>query len=417
MTNPETPKPRKRTRANGEGSIFPYRNGYAAYVWVTTPTGEKTKKWAYGKTREEVHDKYVKLLTEAKRGPVATSVPTLDQYLTYWLAEVVVEPDFAPLTISTYETLTRLYIRPELGRKRLDKLTVRDVRAWLNKARKTCQCCAQGKDARRPADKQKCCAKGKCCEKTASERTVRDALTVLRSALSYAVSDELISKNVAAGLRIPRPRKQRKAKPWSVEEARQFLESARSGGDPLYAAYVLILVLGLRKGEVLGLTWELVDLDSGELFVGEQLQRVRRKLLRRRTKTEASEAGLPLPDICLTALKLRKEHQERDRVAHPDQWEDTGLVFTTRYGTPIEPRNFNRRFDYRIGQAGVRRITVHGTRGTCATLLAALDVHPRVAMRILRHSQISVTMEVYTEATDEATHEALKKLGSTLGTT
>jgi integrase len=78
-------------------------------------------------------------------------------------------------------------------------------------------------------------------------------------------------------------------------EARQFLESSRSAGDTLYAAYVLILVLGLRKGEVLGLTWELVDLDEAELFVEEQLQRVSRRLLRRKTKTEASEAPLPLP--------------------------------------------------------------------------------------------------------------------------
>ncbi len=91
-------------------------------------------------------------------------------------------------------------------------------------------------------------------------------------------------------------------------------------------------------------------------------------------------------------------------------------MFTTRYGTSIEPRNFTRSFGYRIGKAGVRRITVHGTRKTCGTLLAALDVHPRVAMQILRHSRISVTMEIYTEATSEATREALRKLGHTLGT-
>ncbi|MFI6906637.1 tyrosine-type recombinase/integrase [Nonomuraea sp. NPDC050394] len=426
MTEEPPNKRKPRTRANGEGSIFPYRNNYAAYVWVTTPTGEKTKKWVYGKTREEVHDKYVKLQNEAKKGPVSTSIPLLMQYLAYWLKEVVIEPDFAPLTIATYETFTRLYIIPYLGRKRLDKLTIRDVRGWINKLRKLCQCCAQSKDARRDKNKQKCCAVGKCCEQVASERTVRDALTVLRSALSYAVGDEIIGKNVAAGLRIPRLRKRRKVKPWSVAEAKQFLERALADADGLYAAYVLILVLGLRKGEVLGLKWDLIDLDAKELFVGEQLQRVRRQLLRREVKTESSEAGLPLPEICLAALKLRQERQERDKEAHaqrqegngrkpPEEWKETGLVFTTRNGSPIEPRNFNRRFDYRIAQAGVRRITVHGTRGTCATLLAALDVHPRVAMRILRHSDIKVTMEVYTEATDEATQEALKRLGQTLG--
>ena len=177
---------------------------------------------------------------------------------------------------------------------------------------------------------------------------------------------------------------------------------------------MLILVLGLRKGEVLGLTWEQVDQDTGELYVVEQLQRVSGRLVRSRTKTEASDSPLPLPAICTAALKLRKAQQDRDRERNAKRWKDTGLVFTTRYGTPIEPRNFNRSFDHRIGQAKVRRITVHGTRKTCGTLLAALDVHPRVAMQILRHSKISVTMEIYTEATSEATRDALKRLGDEL---
>jgi integrase len=83
-------------------------------------------------------------------------------------------------------------------------------------------------------------------------------------------------------------------------------------------------------------------------------------------------------------------------------------------GTAFEPRNFNRRFETRCRKAGVRRITVHATRKTCATLLAALDVHPRVAMRILRHAQIEVTMDVYTEVSDQQTLRALKRLGKQL---
>ena len=89
-----------------------------------------------------------------------------------------------------------------------------------------------------------------------------------------------------------------------------------------------------------------------------------------------------------------------------DSWINTGLVFTTRHGTPIEPRNFNRSFDRRIIKAEVSKITVHGTRKTCGSLLAALDVHPRVAMQILRHSKIAVTMEIYTEVPSAATRDA-----------
>jgi integrase len=292
----------------------------------------------------------------------------------------------------------------------LDKLSVRDVQTWLNKLRDTCQCCAQGKDARRPEDKQRCCATGDCCQQYASERTIRDAWTVLRSALSGAVREELIAKNVAGLVRLPKQRKRRN-KPWSVEEARRFLESARNDGDPMYAAYVLILILGLRKGEVLGLPWAAVDLDGAEIDVAWQLQRVRRELLHRETKTEASDATLPLPDICSTAVRLRRKQQEQSRKAAGTDWVETGLVFTTNRGSPIDPRNFNRSFDTRCRKADVRRIKVHDTRHTCASLLAALDVHPRVAMRILRHAQIAVTMEVYTEVSDAKTLKALKRLG------
>jgi integrase len=158
------------------------------------------------------------------------------------------------------------------------------------------------------------------------------------------------------------------------------------------------------------------DFDQAELYIGEQVQRVGGQLVRRRTKTEASEAPLPLPDLCTAALRLRKQQQDADRAHAGDAWIETGLVFTTRHGTPIEPRNFNRSFDRRIGKAGVSTITVHGTRKTCGSLLAALEIHPRVAMQILRHSKIAVTMEIYTEVPSAATRDALRKLGRWLDT-
>jgi integrase len=400
-------------RANGEGSIYPYKNGYAAYVWVTTPEGGRKRKYVYGKTRDVVHGKWLKLHTLAKAGPVITNSQTVGGYLAYWLNEVVTElGGYAPQTVCLYEVYTRLHIIPELGRHRLDRLTVRHVLAWLAKLRGTCQCCSQGKDAKRKVPR--CCAIGKCCESRLSEYTVQGVLRAFRAALSNAVSEELIPKNVASVVRVSTPRRSRKVKPWTVADAQQFLASAREADDPFYAAYVLILVLGLRRGEMLGLAWDRVDVDKGELFISEQIQRVNHKLLRRETKTDTSDAPLPLPAICVAALKLRRAQQDRDRARRGESWQESGLIFTTRHGTPIEPRNFNRSFDNRIAKCGVRRINVHGTRKTCGTLLAALDVHPRVAMQILRHSQISVTMEIYTEATSEATRAALKRLGEEL---
>ncbi|WP_433551894.1 tyrosine-type recombinase/integrase [Micromonospora zamorensis] len=401
-----------RTRANGEGSIFPYRNGFAAYVWVTKPDGKRTRKYVYGQTREAVHDKWIKLHQQAKAGPVATRVPTLGDYLTYWHREVV-RPNLAPLTCATYETILRLYVIPGLGGKRLDRLQVRDVQTWINEVARTCQCCAQGKDIRRPESRRRCCALGRCCGDTPSSRTVKDIRGVLRSALNHAATEELVTRNAAALVKLP-PVRRRKGRAWTSDEARRFLESARADRDPLYAAYVLILVLGLRKGEVLGLTEDAVDLAAGELSIGWQLQRVGGQLLHRETKTQTSDATLPLPDICAAALDLRQKARKNDRDQAGIAWQDSRLLFTTRYGTPIEPRNVNRSWDARCARAGVRKITVHDARRTCATLLVDLDVHPRVIMQVLRHAEVSVTMEIYSQASSDATRDALKRLGESL---
>ncbi|MGZ4662644.1 MAG: tyrosine-type recombinase/integrase, partial [Arthrobacter sp.] len=237
---------RARSRGNGEGSLYPVPGGWRGYVWVTGPDGIRRRKYVKAATYEEARSAWRNLRAKADSGPVASNLPKLAEFMAYWLREVVT-PNLAPKTHEKYEMFTRLYIVPYLGGKRLDKLTARDVRGWLNQLREACQCCAQGKDARRPQAKRRCCAIGKCCGQVASVRTCRDARDALRAALTYAVTeDELISRNVATLVRLPSGRT-RKIRAWSVTDACTFLESARTSRDPLYAAYVLMLVLGLRR--------------------------------------------------------------------------------------------------------------------------------------------------------------------------
>src|SRR5690606_29028916 len=292
------------------------------------------------------------------------------------------------------------------GDKKLSKLQTqpRVVQEWINKVARSCRCCVQGLDARRPEHARRCCARsgGQCCESYLTARTVSDIRACLRSALSSAIDDELITRSVAKSVKLPKIRRAKRRR-WTTEQARAFLESARSERDPLYAAYVLVLVLGMRKGEVLGLPDDAVDFDAGELVIGFQLQRIDGKLLHRETKSEASDDTLPLPDIAAMALRDRLAARERDRAAVGEVWQGAPLMFTTRYGRPVEPRNFNRSWDARCRKAGVPKITVHDGRRTCGSLLADLDVHPRVAMRILRHAQFAVTMEIYTDVSSEAT--------------
>ena len=149
-------------RHNGEGSIFPYRAGYAAYAWITTPAGRRQRKYVYGKDRETVHEKWLTLMQAAQQGPVAPRSIRLADFMARWLVETV-QPDLAPTTAANYALFTRLYIRPDLGQKRLDRLTVRDVQLWMNELKTRWQCCHQRKDSRRPEGSRRCCAVGTCC--------------------------------------------------------------------------------------------------------------------------------------------------------------------------------------------------------------------------------------------------------------
>ncbi|MFW5473181.1 tyrosine-type recombinase/integrase [Knoellia sp. CPCC 206450] len=397
-----------RRRLNGEGSFYRTKNGgYRAYVWVTLPDGRRRRKYVYGRTREDVQAKWTALQERARRGPVVPKSPTVESYMTTWLDNVV-RPGLAPSTTQAYEMCLRLYIAPLIGTRRLDRLTVIDVQGWVNRLRRTCQCCSQGKDARRA--KPECCAMGNCCGQLPSDSTVHQAWRVLRAALSAAQRDELVHRNVASLVRMPMPRSSR-AKIWTAAEAARFLQSASTDHDPLYAAYVLLLVLGLRRGEVLGLGWDDIDLDTGQARISWQLQRVGHQLRRTRTKTRSSDAVLPLPDVCAQALRRRREEQTSGAKTAGEAWHESGLVFTSSLGTPMDPRNFHRDFKNRAAAANVPEIPVHSTRRTCASLLVELDVHPRVTMQILRHSQIAVTMNIYAQVAPASTRAALAKLG------
>lgn len=166
-----------------------------------------------------------------------------------------------------------------------------------------------------------------------------------------------------------------------------------------------------RSRELLGLAWDDLDLRAGEARINWQVQTIGGQLVRRQTKTHSSDAPLPLPEICVQALEHRRRTKKRLRLAAGEAWAGTGLVLTTRLGEAIDPRNFQRAFRSSVRRAGVPVIPVHSTRRTCASLLVALDGHPRVAMAILRHSKIAVTMDIYSQVSAASTREALKRLG------
>ncbi|HEX6501057.1 MAG TPA: site-specific integrase [Micromonosporaceae bacterium] len=406
---------RRRTakrNVNGEGNIRRRGDGrYEGRAWVFTTDGREVRRSVYGATWEEAHEKLTALKAKAQAGVrVAATIGNVEEFMAYWLREVVGER-VRPSTLRSYEWLTRCYIVPMLGSKRLARLQPPEIRVFLNRVKETCQCCAQGKDAVRVASGQRarCCARRprECCEAFPADGTVRHLHRMLRAALQDAVIDGLIPENPAKNLRLPHKYRPHFT-PFTAEEATQFLRVART--DRLYPLYAVALSLGLRRGEALGLRW--VDLDpvSGELHVRQTLQRLNGRLTFGPVKSDDSERVIALPAPCVAALRQHRTAQAHEREAAGKRWKEHGLIFTTSIGTPIEPRNLNRHFARLLDQAGLRRIRFHDLRHSCATLLYEQGVPIENIQDVLGHSSPTITKTIYVEATRKVQRAAVDRL-------
>ncbi|GGN81419.1 hypothetical protein GCM10011579_067960 [Streptomyces albiflavescens] len=238
---------------------------------------------------------------------------------------------------------------------------------------------------------------------------------VLKSALEHAVREDELPRNVARNVKTTTPRP-RRFQPLTAAEARQLLHAAN--GDRLNALYELALRTGLRKGELLGLRWEDLDLDGGTATIHRSLQRTRSQgLTVLNTKTLASERRIALPTECLSSLNIHQEQQQEERQAAGTGWTDNGLVFTTPNGKPLDPTNATRRFRRLLESAGLRAIRFHDLRHSTATLLLEQGIDLVVIKELLGHAHIGVTAGVYAHVRLRLQRQAIDTLGNALGPT
>lgn len=324
------------------GMVRKYRTG-ALYQrksdgrWIgAVPDGHGgVARYVTGTSRDAVE----KRLNEARRS--TTSRPrgragseTLAAYMERWLGTR--EGKLAPRTIATYRIVVEQHVLPALGRVRLSDLEAIDVQEMVD-----------GVARRRSA------------------QTAKHARNVLSAALRQAVTWGLVPVNVARSTEAPTVRR----KPpvyLSPEQVRTLLDSTRD--DPRHAFYVLALTTAMRRGEMLALRWEDVDLDAGEVDVNATLRQVSRWRFRRDpTKTVKSERRVPLPPEAVDALRsYRREHAT-----------STGFVFARPDGRPWPPAEVTRGFQARLADAGLPKARLHDTRHTAITVALDAGEDPR----------------------------------------
>ena len=334
-------------------------------------------------TKREASQYLTKVLRELDMGSyVEQSQVTVGEFLDDWLATVA-KPRVSPRTLGDYRGNLTRYIRPTLEERRLQDL--------------------------RPFEIQHLYAA--MLERGLSPRTVRATHAALHSALDQAVKWQLVPRNPANLVDLPKqPKRERSV--FTAEEACRFLHTSRS--DRLRALWVVLLTTGLRPGEALGLRWN--DWSGDRLRIQRALTRTAEGgWVLAEPKTSRSRRTVTLPTSTVDALTSHRAGQAREKLQWGPDYQDDGLVFCTARGTPLDLPGITRRHFHPIREAaGLPRICIKDLRHTCATLLLAAGEHPKIVSERLGHSSITLTMDTYSHVLPDMQRDTAEKLEALL---
>jgi integrase len=307
---------------------------------------------------------------------------TVAEFLREWLAASA--PALRPSTMAGYEHVLNTWVIPRIGHVRLAHLGpmhVSELHASLTSSGRV-----DGRGGLSP-------------------RSVIYAHRILNSALSDAVRWGLVPRNVAALVRPPRL-VTREMKVWSAADARRFLDSVAD--ERLYAMWLLFVMTGMRRGEVLGLRWQDVDLANRRLAVRQTLVEVAYKTHFSEPKTKRSRRSVSLDPVTCEVLACHRERHRSERLLD----DESELVFTSADGRPLQPQNVSQSFVNTIRRLGLPMIRLHDLRHTSASLALAAGIHPKVVSERLGHSSIAITLDTYSHVVPGLQEAAASTLAS-----
>jgi integrase len=275
----------------------------------------------------------------------------------------------------------------------------------------------QGWDAKRNPThprrerRPRCCAVGRCCDKKITDGTIAYLRAILSSALSHAMREDDLPRNVASAVRLGLARP-KLFEPLTAGEARKLLEAATL--NRWRVLFELALRTGLRRGELLGLKWTDIDLDTGTLTVTRTLQRTAAGLQLFPTKTVGSQRRILLPRSGVVSLVEHRRRQQAEARGNPTRWNPHGLVFVTAGGLPVDAGALNKNLTTLCEIAGIHRIRFHDLRHSCATLLLEQGVELVTIKELLGHAQIHTTADIYAHVRLRLQQDAIEAMGRAL---
>jgi integrase len=379
-------------RGRGDGAVF-FEADRGRWVGLLdlgrNGDGKRIRRKVTGSTANEARDALRKLRDEIEAGVRARNGNlTVEAFLLGWLEREV--PKFAKSvnTRDNYAWAVRHHLVPGLGSHRLAKLTADHVDDLL-----------EARAARGMA-----------------KNSLRRIRAVLVTALDHADRRELVRRNVARLTTTPDGRFSER-RSLSAAEALVLLGSMR--GDRLETLVIVGVTMGLRPGELTGLSWRDVDLDAGVLHLRRALKRENNRPVMGELKTKRSRRSLGLPPFVVAALRRRQEFLAWERAAAgPDWsagWEAEQLVFTTTAGTPVDPSNLRRYFRRACANAGIGRWMPYEMRHTAASLLSDDGVPLEHVADLLGHDGTRMVAQVYRHAVSPTVDVAAARMQRLLG--
>ncbi len=366
-------------RTRGEGTYKTRKDGRIEYKFTAIDpiTGSPKRVSVYGRNRAETRRKAKVVQDRLKEGLTTRgSHATVGQWASQWLTRGLMARDNADSTKLKLASSTKAHIVDgTISRIELGHLRPSEIDLWLAQMREPSETRPRGY----------------------ADSTIRGVFTALDLLLSDAVRDGILSANPAEKVRRPRVRAQ-EAKVLTKDQLQRLLVEAR--GTRFELIFNLIANTGLRRGEALGLRWEAVDLDAGEVKVETTLQATRNGLqVREGAKSAKSRRRVRIAPEIVAWLKHHKAEQAAQRMA-AHQWEDTGLVFTRPGGRYVSPDAFSRDFRKARDAAGLPDgVHPHTLRHTVATLLLDAGVKIRAVADILGHASVRITGDIYDHST------------------
>jgi integrase len=391
----------KPRRGPGDGTLFKDSRGYwvGGVEFPPGPNGKRRYKRVVRKDRNEAIKALRKLQADVASGNIATTPDTtVAKWIDYWLTNIQ-RNRVKPSTFKSYEATARLYVIPNLGEKKVSRLTPADVRSML--------AALQGSTTRRG---------------NSGTRNAQKAHQLLHKAIADAVREGIVTRNVANIVDKPAHIKTKRGA-FSFEVSTHIIKTAIEAGNDMWAArWMLGFTTGERECEVLGLTWDRVDLELGEIDTSWQLQPHQKThgcgqpqdgsypcgykrvsfcpqahwdfppgfewqpcegtLIFTRPKSAAGIRRVPLTAGMLAALRILKSNEGRN---------PHNLVFHHSDGKPISQDQDQKAWKHLLERAGVQHVGQHVMRDSCATLLMESGVDGHIVQSILGHSDVVTT--------------------------